>query len=75
MAAAGGGGLPPEEEVQASTFPSPPYWYKLYGSSDPEPPKPPAPRLGKFQVFEREFDTVRDWLGGRAPVLPVCPWR
>lgn len=50
------------EEVQASPFPAPPFWFKLYGPQPegaPAPPPPPPPRQGTFQVFEKPFSLVR----------------
>mmetsp|Transcript_24626 Transcript_24626/g.67089 ORF Transcript_24626/g.67089 Transcript_24626/m.67089 type:complete len:219 (+) Transcript_24626:56-712(+) len=61
-----------EEEAQAFTFPPPPFWYKLYAPpADGDvpakpPPKPPLPRQGTFQVFERMFNTDE-------PLVPTSP--
>eukprot|EP00967_Tisochrysis_lutea_P059481 scaffold75825_cov21-Tisochrysis_lutea.AAC.1 len=69
--------------MQAFTFPPPPFWYKLYAPpADGDvpakpPPKPPLPRQGTFQVFERMFNTVRVAVLAKAcadePLVPTSP--
>lgn len=48
-----------DDALQASTFPLPPPFYKLYAEGPDAGPPPPPPLEGTFQVFDRMMNTVR----------------